>query len=153
MNPIVLPWLAEIGIIFWRSLTGTHFTFGASKQAKDASGKSVGPNLPGGLSTVSGTKRLPLPSEILPSFLIFGIYAAIAEKDARVGQLLAWGTVLATGILMFSVGSQQQPTTPGSFPPGQSGPFTSPTPSGPNYPTGAQTPGVFPPGNYGPFTR
>lgn len=113
MTPIVLPWLVEIALITWRSMTGTHFQIMAGQQNIDpATGKPMGPKLPGKVfGAVQGVKRPPLPSELLATFVAFGAYAAIAEKNAQIGRLLAWGTVLATGLLMFSQGAStgQQP--------------------------------------------
>jgi len=133
MNPVVLPWLTEIVLISWRSLTGTHFTLGGSAQPGQISGKVI--------QVSKGTKRLPLPSELLATFIAFGAYSMIAEKDARIAQLLGWGTVLATGLLLLSSGGQSAATPPGLRSPGYQFPGNTPN----NYPTrppygGAQMP-------------
>ena len=103
MNPVVLPWLSEIILISWRSLSGTHFTIQGVAQPGNIKGKVV---------KTGGTKRLPLPSELLATFLAFGVYSLISEKDARIAQLLGWGTVLATGILLLGGGSTAQSQEP-----------------------------------------
>lgn len=125
MNPVVIPWLVEIGIISWRSLSGAHFSTQKSGQGSFA--QSV--------IKTSGVKRPPLPSELLATFVIFGTYAVISEKNAQIGQLLAWGTVLATGLIFLSGGTPSAQTS-GTFPPTQypQGGLTQKLPTGPNYP-------------------
>ena len=128
MNPVVIPWLVEIGIISWRSLSGTHFSTQKAATAQTPfAQKSV--------VATGGVKRPPLPSELLATFVIFGTYAVIAEKNAQIGQLLAWGTVLATGLIFLSGGTPAAGTS-GTFPPTQypQGGLTRQLPGGANYP-------------------
>ena len=97
MNPVVIPWLAEIGIMTYRSLSGEYFSVtkgnGFSLQVKKT----------------SGPKRPPLPSELLATFVIFGTYSVVGDSSnpqtRRIGALLAWGTVLATFLMLTSGGT------------------------------------------------
>jgi hypothetical protein len=101
MNPIVWPWMVEIGLITYRSVTGEHISF----------------TLKGATTQNTGVKRPPLPSELLASFVAFGMFAAIAEKDKRIGSLLGWGIVVATAITMFGskpLTASTSTTTPAS---------------------------------------
>src|SRR5215469_8796167 len=112
MNPVVLPWIVELVIVSWRSLTGTHFT--TVKGVQKTGGGSISPTMvPSVQKVTNGVKRPPLPSEVLATFVVFGACAAIAEKDARVGQLLAWGFVVATALLFLGGPSPVVGATPG----------------------------------------
>jgi hypothetical protein len=140
MTPVVIPWLLEMGIVSWRSLRGIH-----SVVAKDPKSGNVG------ISTQSsGVKRPPLPSEFLAVFGAFGIYAVISDSNPRVGQLLAWGTVIATAIIFLPSAITPAPGLSG---PGPTGP-TNPNPLvNPNAQPGQPGFGVTLPNpstNYGP---
>lgn len=93
MNPVVLPWLAEIGIITYRTMTGQRFTLTTSGGVSGF-----------GVVKGSGPKRPPLPSELLSTFIVFGAYSLIGTSGNsdmhRVAALLGWGTVLATILVM-----------------------------------------------------
>lgn len=128
MNPVFLPWMAEIGVVTYRTLKGVSFsvTFTGGKPA---------------VKQISGPKRLPLPSELLSTFVIFGAYAVVAEGQGErrtIGSLLAWGTVLATILMLAQHGTPAAPVS-GTFPStptlSQRGQLTQPLPSGPNYPS------------------
>lgn len=66
MSPVMAAWLAEVGIITVRDLTGP--------------------------------RRLPLPSELLATFVVFGGLGLVAESSTWRGaaNTTAWGLVVAT---------------------------------------------------------
>lgn len=66
MGAVMAAWLAEIGIIAVRDLTGP--------------------------------KRIPLPSELLATFVVFGGLGLVSESDTARGPAAAtaWGLVIAT---------------------------------------------------------
>lgn len=95
MNPVFLPWIAEIGIITYRALTGTRFTVTFANGTPS-------------VAQTNGPKRPPLPSEILSTFIIFGAYSLIGEGEGErrtIASLLGWGTVLATVLMMANKGT------------------------------------------------
>jgi hypothetical protein len=132
MNPIVWPAIVEVGFITWRSMTGTHYAV----STKGSTGPGLGTGkvkLPYTVNT--GVKRPPLPSELLAVMLAFGIFGAIAEKDARIGGLLAWGIVLSTGIIAVTGNKAPEQQSAGTFPPGNAYSLPNPpVPGGVNYP-------------------
>jgi hypothetical protein len=132
VNPITLPWIAEIGIITYRSLTGVKINVSrASQQGSSKIGL--------GTTTINnGVKRPPLPSEILSTFIIFGAYSVIANGSGSrptIGSLLGWGTVLAT-VMVMAGGPGPSPVSgasPGGAPAvtrSQAPNFMGPLPSG-----------------------
>lgn len=114
MNPVVIPWMIEIGIISWRTLSGKRASAIPFSPFPASSGLS-GPTGSKGF-TVTGPKRPPLPSEVLSTFIAFGAFGVIAdsgEQGRRIGGLLAWGLVLATFINMAtSLPGSKQGATP-----------------------------------------
>lgn len=67
MNPVLLAWGVEVGIIAVRDLTGP--------------------------------RRLPLPSELLATFVVFGGLAAVGDSSPTfrgAANATAWGLVVAT---------------------------------------------------------
>lgn len=119
MNPVFMPWLVEIGIISARTLQGKRFII--------SKGKVV---------ATTGPPRPPLPSELLSTFVVFGAYMMIAEggrERQRIGSLLAWGTVLATVLLMFQSNPSGGPSG-GTFSTKVNPLNNPPLPSGPNTP-------------------
>lgn len=73
VNSLLLAWLAEVGIITWRDLTG----------------KVKG-------HTIEG---LPLPADYLATFLVFGVLGFVPKSNpgaARAASLAGWAFVLAT---------------------------------------------------------
>src|ERR1700677_5289216 len=117
MNPVVFPFLVEVGFVSWRSITGDHFV--VSTTSANASSSSVG-KLPGIQQVNDGVKRPPLPSELLSAVVVFGTFGMIADHNRKVGLLLAWGIVLARGLLVFSgsggVNTTSAPTATSSTP-------------------------------------
>lgn len=108
MNPIVWPWMIEVGLVTYRSFTGLHFTPGKITQSK-------GQGIKAGSGVWStGNKRPPLPSELLAVMIVFGLFSIVAQKDARIGSFLGWGIVIATGITLFGSPSVSNPVTPAS---------------------------------------
>jgi hypothetical protein len=99
MNSVVVPWTLEIGIISWRTLSGKQLTsvipfapFPAKSGLSGPAGSS--PTIASG----SSPKRPPLPSELLATFIAFGVCAILADSQQghTAGVLLAWGLVLST---------------------------------------------------------
>lgn len=93
MNSTTLPWMAEIGIITYRTMTGVRDSV-----------VSAG-NLSLKNTTGTGPKRPPLPSELLSTFIIFGTYSVIGNGGGyrpRIAALLGWGTVLATFMILVT---------------------------------------------------
>lgn len=76
MNPVVLAWMAEAGIITIRDLVGS--------------------------------RRLPLPSELLATFVAFGTLSVVSESATFRGaaNVTAWGLVLATLYVAYSPPSE-----------------------------------------------
>jgi len=112
MNSMVWPFMVETGLISYRSMTGKHLVTSTTRvQAPNFQGPLGSKSVPVGWVD-DGIKRPPLPSELLAEFLIFGIFAAIASKDARVGALLGWGIVVATGLTMFGGPAKSSSPTP-----------------------------------------
>jgi hypothetical protein len=73
MNPsLMAAWLAEIAIITYRS----------------AANKDSIPNRP--------IKSLPLPSEYVATFVVYGALSFIPAEGARAASAFGWGLVLAT---------------------------------------------------------
>jgi hypothetical protein len=107
MNPVIWPAIVEIGFITWRSMTGVHYAVSTKGATGSGLGKGTGTTF---VNINDNVKRPPLPSELLAVMLAFGVFGAIAEKEPRVGSLLAWGIVLATGFIAFGQGN----TTPAS---------------------------------------
>ena len=73
MGGLFLAWLAEVGIITWRDVTGKV------------------PN-----HSING---LPLPADYLASFLIFGALGFVPKDNpaaSRTAALIGWGYVVAT---------------------------------------------------------
>jgi hypothetical protein len=119
MNPILLPWLAEIGIITYRDMTGQRFTV-TRQGGSGAFGLSV--------QRSTGPKRPPLPSELLATFIIFGTYSVIANGEgqrARIGSLLGWGTVLATVLMLTGKGGTNATSAGGTENPPAPAPITN----------------------------
>lgn len=85
MNGVVIPWVLEIGIINYRTLTG---------QRDSITSGGNGLSLKNVKST--GPKRPALPSELLATVIAYGTFSIIAERDNRIGSLLAWGITIAT---------------------------------------------------------
>ena len=76
MNPVALAWLAEGVLITWR---------GASQ------GKYAKNPLP----------HIPLPSEYVASFIIFGALSMFSGQAQRPATAAAWGIVLATALNLW----------------------------------------------------
>ena len=74
---MLAPWLAEILIITVRDLS-------------------------------TAPRRLPLPSELLSTFVVFGALSVIASNETarRPATAIAWGLVLATGIVTYAPPSE-----------------------------------------------
>jgi hypothetical protein len=111
MNPVLFPWIAEIGLMTYRSMTGQRFAL-----TRNAPGVT-GPFALGVVKS-TGPKRPPLPSELIATYVVFGGASMLGESSnpntRRIGSLIAWGLVLATGLMMAGGGT---PTLPqGSYP-------------------------------------
>lgn len=97
MNPVIIPWTIEIGLISWRTLSGKRTSAVPFSPFPASTGISGPTGSKGFVGT--GPKRPPLPSEILATFIAFGVFAVIADsgdQGRRIGGLLGWGIVLAT---------------------------------------------------------
>ena len=118
MNAIVWPWMAEIALISWRSMEGVHLAVSGSALNSNLNPSNKN-KVTATLAINDGVKRPPLPSELLASFVAFGLFAAIADKNATVGNLLGWGIVLATFMAMAGsppTANITNPTLPGASP-------------------------------------
>lgn len=113
MNPVLYPWLAQVGLITYRSMQGQSFA---------VTWKGLYPTV----TNNKTSKRPPLPSELLSTFIIFGAYSVIGAgggERPRIAALLGWGTVLAT-FMLVAQGSQSSspavntPSTPSTAPAG-----------------------------------
>ena len=116
MNPIVWPAIVEVGFITWRSMSGQHYAV----STKGATGAGLGQGKGTTFVNINdNVRRPPLPSELLAVMVAFGVFGAIAEKNARIGGLLGWGIVLATGFIAFGKGSTvgQTPAAPATTAP------------------------------------
>ena len=71
MNPLLMPWAAELVLITYRGAKNKGF--------EDAPIKNV-----------------PLPSEYAATFVIYGILAALPGQAQRPAQVFGWGLVVAT---------------------------------------------------------
>lgn len=98
-NPVLVPWLAEIGIISWRTFTGNGTTVVKSTKAgAGAFSYELAPRK-------NPVARPPLPSEILSTIIVFGTYSVIANGGGsrpQIGAMLGWGTFLATALVFAS---------------------------------------------------
>jgi hypothetical protein len=89
---VIVPWLAEIILISWRDLLGHS-------------------------KSTPGDKRLPWPSELLYTFVLFGVLSVLPGQGQRVGAAIGWGVVVATLLQVWSpvnptqVSSPQNPVT------------------------------------------
>lgn len=70
-------------------------------------------------------KRLPFPSEVLATFLIFGLLSVLPDSTGNLAPLLGWGLVLATVVHAFD------PSKLGASP-AMSGINVSPNTTGPS---------------------
>jgi hypothetical protein len=97
VNPVMVAWMVETGIIAIRDLTGP--------------------------------KRLPLPSELLATFIVFGGLALATESPTFRGaaNATAWGMVIATALSTRV--DFQRPV--GEFMSGRGPAATTPTPTHP----------------------
>ncbi len=71
MNPLLLPWIAEVVLITYRSA------------AKGEENKTPIPHL-------------PLPSEYVASFIVFGVLAFAPGQLTKPAAVFGWGVVVAT---------------------------------------------------------
>lgn len=113
MNSVMTPWAIEIGLITWRTMTGKRITAVTPFVPLPASSNSTSADA----VKTTGPKRPPLPSELLASFVAFGVCAIIADTDRgrQAGALLAWGLVVATFLNMApNLPGANAPTTKGS---------------------------------------
>jgi hypothetical protein len=78
MDPLLLPWVVEIGLISYRDMTQGNASQGDKPE-----------------------KRPPLPSELAATFVVFGAFTLVSAANPRLGGLLGWGIVLATGLQVF----------------------------------------------------
>ena len=74
---VITAWMAELVLIFWRDLAG----------------KS--PATP-------GDRRFPWPSELLYTFVLFGVLNALPGEAGKVGAAIGWGVVVATFLNVWS---------------------------------------------------
>lgn len=86
MDPITTAWLAELAVITYRS----------AKQA--AVGKGV----------TRPIAHLPLPSEYVATFVVFGALSLIPGRGQQAATYVAWGLVVATVLNLWD------PTTIGN---------------------------------------
>lgn len=88
MNAVLIPWVLEAGIVTYRS-------------AKD------------GTSNTNPIAHLPLPSEYVATFIVFGACAALPASLSRVGVTFAWGIVIATLLNLWdpTTGGVKKPST------------------------------------------
>jgi len=92
VNPVLAAWLAEVIVI----------------SAKDWQGKGAG-----------GSKRLPWPSELLATFILFGVLSLAPEGEwSLAAAALGWGFVAATFLGIYAPGRKGPVATPPSAPGG-----------------------------------
>lgn len=97
MNSVAIPWLGAIGIISYRTMSG-------KRDSIVSGGVAPGSSIPSLKNVVTtGPKRPPLPSELLATVIVFGTCSIIADRDERVGTLLAWGFLVA--MTLSTIGS------------------------------------------------
>lgn len=81
MTGVTAAWLAEIAVISW----------------KDWQGKGAG-----------GAKRLPWPSELLATFLLFGLLSLAPPGDwGLAAAAVGWGFVASTFLGIYAPGRNQ----------------------------------------------
>jgi hypothetical protein len=81
----------------------------------------------------SAHKRPPLPSEVLSTFVVFGMFTLVSAADKRLAMALGWGVVVATVLNVF----------PGAKKPTPAAAATGPAPGPTKVPPGT---GPLPPG-------
>lgn len=84
---VIAPWLVEIVLLSWRDLLGNS------------------PSTP-------GEKRLPWPSELLYTFVLFGVLSVLPGEGKKVGAAIGWGIVVATLLQVWSPANPTQVNAP-----------------------------------------
>jgi hypothetical protein len=83
MNGVMAPWLTEIVVIGFRDWTG---------------------------KGAAGTRHLPWPSELLATFVLYGILSLAPEGQwSTAAAAVGWGFVAATLLNMYSPGTKTFP--------------------------------------------